>query len=241
MLFLAVLGVGGYFAYQWYEDSQYEHYYTYANSLILRSSAVKLKDNSNKVASLPYGTELLMVNHGSTWSEVKAKTTDGKQEGFVSSDYILSQSDYFLLDGIFANQEARKQVDDSKYRDALLKYYKEQNYRGDISDDAYKAMGRDRASDKRQIWQLTGYSTNKSIYKTKQYNPQSKYDDLVVVLERFENNTRTARKLVYFYIDNDGKSYVVYEDNNPDSDRIKSLSVTTSWWTGSKVFNVEYE
>ena len=241
MLFLAVLGVGGYFAYQWYEDSQYEHYYTYANSLILRSSAVKMKDNSNKIASLPYGTELLMVNHGYTWSQVKAKTDDGKQEGYVSSEYILPQSDYFLLDGIFSNQEARKQVNDSKYRDALLKYYKEHNYRGDISDEAYKAMGRERSSDKRQIWQLTGYEgTYNSIFKTRAYNTQSKNDDLVVVLERFENNSRAARKLVYFYIDNDGKSYVVYENDNPDSDRIKSVSVSTSWWTGNKVFNVEY-
>ena len=242
MVLLAGLGLLGMYLYGIYEDSQYEHYYTYANSLILRSSAVKKKDNSNKIASLPYGTELLMVNHGSTWSEVKAKTADGKQEGFVSSDYILSQSDYFLLDGIFSNQAARDRVNDSKYRDALLKYYKEHNYRGDISDEAYKAMGRERSSDKRQIWQLTGYDTkeNNSIYKTKVYNTQSKYDDLVVVLERFENNTRTDLKLVYFYIDNDGKSYVVYEDDNPDSDRIKSVTISSSWWTGNKVFNVEY-
>jgi len=241
LVLLAGLGLLGMYLYGVYEESQYDHYYTYANSLILRSSAVKKKDNSNKIASLPYGTELLMVNHGATWSEVKAKTTDGKQEGYVSSDYILSQSDFFLLDGIFSNQAARNQINDSKYRDALINYYKEHNYRGDISNDAYKAMGRERSSDTRQIWLLTGYDGNySSIYKTKAYNTQSKNDDLVVVLERYENNICTARRLVYFYIDNDGKSYVMYEDDNPDSDRIKNVSVTTSWWTGNKVFNVEY-
>ncbi|MBR4803332.1 MAG: protein kinase [Bacteroidales bacterium] len=241
MVLLAGLGLLGMYLYGIYEDSQYEHYYTYANSLILRSSAVKKKDNSNKIASLPYGTELLMVNHGSTWSEVKAKTADGKQEGFVSSDYILSQSDYFLLDGIFSNQAARDWVNDSKYRDALLKYYKEHNYRGYISDEAYKAMGQNKLSDRREVWQLTSYakeSPYNSIIFCKEYNKKSKHDDLVMVLNRYVNGYITERKLVYLYIDDSGKSYNVYEEPAP-SDAIKSVKYFKSFWRDDN-FEITY-
>ena len=62
---------------------------------------------------------------------------------------------------------------------------------------------------------------------------------MVVILSREQNGMTTERKLVYFYFDSEGKSYVVYEEV-PDSDRIKSVSVNTSWWTGSKTFDIEY-
>ena len=239
LLFLAILGVGAYFGYQWYEDSQYAHYYTYASSLNLRSSQSS-KSKDNIIEALPYGTKLYMLSYGNDWCEVKANTNDGKQTGYVSTDYILSESDFYLLDGIFANSEARDMIYEQRCRKALLDYYKEKNYRGELNDDVYSVQ--EQFSDTRQIWRVSCYSKKSSynsVYYCKEYEKNSKYNDMVVILSREQNGMTTERKLVYFYFDSEGKSYVVYEEV-PDSDRIKSVSVNTSWWTGSKTFDIEY-
>ena len=241
LLFLAILGVGAYFGYQWYEDSQYAHYYTYASSLNLRSSQ-SAKSKSNIIEALPYGTKLYMVSYGNDWCEVKANTSNGKQTGYVSTDYILSESDYYLMDGIFGNSEAREMISEQRCRKALLEYFKDNKYRGYLSDDAYKAIGQQAYSDSRQMWQVSCYSPKSSynsVYYCREYEKNSKYRDMVVIISRMQNNVVKERKLVYFYFDSEGKSYVVYEEV-PDSDRIKSVSVNTSWWTGSKTFDIEY-
>lgn len=241
LLFLAILGVGAYFGYQWYEDSQYAHYYTYASSLNLRSSQ-SAKSKSNIIEALPYGTKLYMVSYGNDWCEVKANTGNGKQTGYVSTDYILSESDYYLMDGIFGNSEAREMISEQRCRKALLEYFKDKKYRGYLSDDAYKAIGQQAYSDSRQMWQVSCYSPKSSynsVYYCREYEKNSKYRDMVVIISRMQNNVVKERKLVYFYFDSEGKSYVVYEEV-PDSDRIKSVSVNTSWWTGSKTFDIEY-
>ena len=242
LLFIAILGVGAYFGYQWYEDSQYAHYYTYASSLNLRSSQSS-KSKSNIIEALPYGTKLYMLSYGNDWCEVKANTSNGKQTGYVSTDYILSESDYYLMDGIFGNNEARKMISEQRCRKALLEYFKDKKYRGYLSDDAYKAIGQQAYSDSRQMWQVSCYSPKSScnsVYYCREYEKNSKYKDMVVIISRMQNNVVKERKLVYFYFDSDGKSYPVYEDDNPDSDRIKSVSVSISWWTGNKTFDIEY-
>ena len=240
LLFLALL-VGGYFAYQWYEDSQYPRYYNIAEGLNLRSSTDS-KTKSNIITSLPYGSKLLMLNNTSTWCQVKAVTDNGKQTGYVSSDYILNESDYLLMDGIFGNDDARKMVREARCRKALLQYFKEHNYRGDLNNDAYETLGLSKASDSRQIWQLSCYSKNSSsnsVFFGRVCNKKSKYEDMAVVLKRYQNDLSIDQKLVLFYFDDTGKPYVEYEETAL-SDRIANITSSTNWWTGSKNYNVEY-
>ncbi len=239
IMLVALFTVLGILAYNSYQESQLPRYYNYASSLRLRATQDTIgKDNI--IASLPYGTKLLMLDYGNGWSHVKAVTDDGKQEGWVSSDYILDENDFYLLDGIFGNNEAREQISQSGYRKALLKYYKRQNYRGFISDEAYKDLGIEPGSDNREMWQIfcgSKTSTSNSVYYCKEYNRYSKNKDMVVVLQ---NGNSNAMKLVYFYIDDDNKAYVVYEETAYSS-RIRNVSVGTSWWTGEKTFSIDYE
>ncbi len=240
IMVVALLTVLGILAYNSYQESRLPRYYNYASSLRLRATQDTIgKDNI--IASLPYGTKLLMLDYGNNgWSHVKAITDDGKQDGYVSSDYILDESDFYLLDGIFGNNEAREQISQSNYRKALLKYFKRQNYRGYISDEAYKNLGTEPYSDSREMWQIfcsPKTSGSNSVYYCKEYNKSSKNKDMVVVLQ---NGNSNALKLVYFYIDDDNNAYVVYEETAYSS-RIRNVSVGTSWWTGEKSFSIDYE
>lgn len=242
ILLLALFSVIGYFVYEWYEDSQYPKYYTYATSLNLRSSQ-NSKTKSNIIEALPYGTKLSLINYGKYWSEVKTKTSMGKQTGYVSSDYILEEGDFFLLDGIFGNDNAREMISEQRCRKALLDYFRENRLRGELTDEGYKADGRDRFSDNREMWQVMCYSPSSkynSVYYCKEYNKNSKYKDFVVIIQKQENGFTTAKRLLYFHFDDTGKAYKVYEDNNPASDRIQNVSTYDSWFSGEKNVLITY-
>ena len=106
LLALIICGAGGYFYYDNVYlpekiDREAPRYYTMANVIVLRSSRSSGAD-FNKVASLPYGTELITYEYDSEWAKVKVNSQTGdKQEGYVASPFIINKTDFFLLNSIF--------------------------------------------------------------------------------------------------------------------------------------------
>jgi len=131
LLLLAVGGLIGYFSfYQPYAfDRDAERYYTFANSTYLRSSQ-QVGVEYNILGSLPYGTELIMYNKGYEWSEVKWKNTQNgeSKKGYISSGFILSQSDFEFLNSIWGENESKEIINTSKCRIAILNYLKDNGY-----------------------------------------------------------------------------------------------------------------
>ena len=136
-LAVLLLGFGAYFYYENVYlpekiDSEAPRTYTLANMVVLRSSRSSGAD-FNKIASVPFGTELITYEQDSEWARIKVATpnAEGKKlEGYVASAYIIGKQDFFLLNSIFGNQESRETIGTTKCRMALLNYFKARGYIG---------------------------------------------------------------------------------------------------------------
>ena len=206
---LFVLGGGGFFVYKnviqpRQIDKAAPRYYTFAPSVILRSSKVSGAD-FNKLGSLPYGTELITYNYAEDWSEVKvnAPGADGKKmKGFIASPYILDKRDFFLLNSIFGNEDSKTVISTSKCRRALLEYFKSQGYVGNISAEDAAQLGLPYPSYKNQ-WQvfcLSKDAKTNNVYYKKLTRTNSKYTDFVVIIKNINSG---ERKILLFSFDDE--------------------------------------
>ena len=97
LLIVLSLSVGGYFYYKNVYlpkkiDKEAPRFYTFSHLTNMRSSQMAGVDY-NKIASLPYGSELITYSHGSEWSSVK----NGDKKGFISSNLLLNSQLYFNI------------------------------------------------------------------------------------------------------------------------------------------------
>jgi hypothetical protein len=90
--------------------------------------------NSLKMGKLDYGSQVLVYEIKDDWAEV---LVDGKKV-FISSDFIVDPSVYYTIEGIFGDERAAKQVNASKYRLALYRYFEENGLSSAVPDDIRK-------------------------------------------------------------------------------------------------------
>lgn len=86
-------------------DREAPRYYTFAESVVLRSSAEAGVEH-NRIRSLGYGSELITYKHNENgWSSVKDSE---KNKGYIASGFILNRSDFSVLNNILEikNQES---------------------------------------------------------------------------------------------------------------------------------------
>jgi len=245
LLVVIICGVGGYLYYDNVYlpakiDREAPRYYTMANVVVLRSSRSAGAD-FNKVASLPYGTELITYEHGGEWSRVKVNTQNGeKQEGFVASPYILDKADFFLMNSIFGNQQSKEAIITSKCRMALLEYFKGMQYIGKIDDDLRIDAGINVTPNSGNQWQvftkLKDAKPNSFLYK-RLYKSNSQFTDFAVLIT---NISTKERKLLYFYFDDDETPHLLTEQDAPSEGYIVNATYDYDFYSSTKVLNVEY-
>lgn len=238
-LLLLAGGVGGWFYYKNIYlpkkiDAEAPRYYTFAHILNLRSSMSSGADY-NKIAELPYGTELITYENGPEWSRVKVSKPgyDGEQqEGYVSSDFILNKADFFLLNSIFGDTDSKDVISSGKCRVALLNYFKEKGYIGKISEQERQEAGIYTVPDETNQWQVFSKAktakTN-SVYYKRIVNPDSKFTDFAVIIHNVSSPDVIQKKLLLFTFDDDETPHLYYEENVSTSDYyIKQISLD-SW------------
>jgi hypothetical protein len=218
-------GVGGWFYYNNIYlpkkiDAEAPRYYSFAHILNLRSSMSSGAD-FNKIAELPYGTELITYNYGPEWSRVKVSTPNynGEQmEGYVSSGFILNKHDFFLLNSIFGDTDSKVVISTCKCRVALLNYFKENDYIGKISSedrldaDIYVEPN---ASNQWQVFSKAKTAKYNSVYYKRLVNPDSKFTDFAVIIQNVADPS--IKKLLYFTFDDDETPHLYYEEDVPTS------------------------
>ena len=226
-------GVGGWFYY--YNiylpkkiDAEAPRYYSFVPVLNLRSTMSSGADY-NKLASLPYGTELITYEHGTEWSEVKVNSHHNNGEplkGYVASHYILNKHDFFLLNSIFGDSDSKKIINTSKCRLALLEHFKGKGYIGKISEqerldaDIYTEPD---ADNQWQVFSKAEKSTNNTTYFKKLVNPDSKFTDFAVIIQNVADPSN--KKLLYFTFDDDETPHLFHEETVPASyNYIKQIS-----------------
>ena len=245
LLAAIICGVGGYFYYDNIYlpakiDREAPRYYTSANVVVLRSSRSAGAD-FNKVASLPYGTELITYEHDSEWSRVKVNFQNGeKQEGYVASPYILNKADFFLMNSIFGNQESKEAIITNKCRLALLNYFKEKRYVGKIDEQMRIEAGITITPSRENQWQVftkpKDAKPNNVLFK-RLYNKNSQFTDFAVIIT---NSVTNARKLLYFYFDDDETPHLLTEQDAPEQGYIVNATYEYDYYSGSKELNAYY-
>jgi len=206
-------------------DAEAPRYYTFAHILNLRNSKSSGAEY-NKVAELPYGTELITYEHDSEWSKVKTSTPgyDGKQqEGFVSSYFILNKHDFFLLNSIFGDTDSKEVISSAKCRIALLNYFKEKGYVGKISEQERLDAGiiEPNSNNQWQVFSKSKNAKNNTTYYKRIVNPDSKFTDFAVIIKNINTGDR---KLLYFTFDDDEKPSLYEERSAPREGDIKKIS-----------------
>lgn len=247
VLAMLFCGVGGYLYYDIVYlpekiDRESPRYYTMANMVVLRSSRQSGADY-NKLASLPFGTELITYDYDSEWARVKVTTpnSDGKKlEGFVARPYILDKKDFFLLNSIFGNQDSRETIITTKCRIALLDYFKNRGYIGSIDSQVMAEAGITVSPNSDNQWQVfckpKDAKTNSVLFK-RLYNMNSQFTDFAVIIS---NITNGDRKLLYFYFDDDETPHLLTEQDAPREGYIKDASMGNLNYSGEMQLDVFY-
>ena len=168
----------------WYKDYRIDQTtprtFVYATNLFLRSSKVADVDD-NRLGTIPYGSELITYSNENGWAYVK---TNG-QKGYVSSDYLLESVDFFLLNSVWGNEEAKELVPTAKYRLALLDYYKRAGLKGGTEWQLYtKSPG----------------SKEDNVFYSRLFNKNSRFVDFAFLLK---NNQTGERRFVLYSFDNE--------------------------------------
>lgn len=244
VLTVTILCVGGIFLYlnvikPRQIDKAAPRYYTFAPSVVLRSSKNSGAD-FNKIGSLPYGTELITYDYDYEWSEVKVNSlnAEGKKvKGFIASPFILEKTDFFLLNSIFGDNDSKDVVETSKCRRALLNYFKEHGYIGRLSPEETVELGLPYPSDENQ-WQIFCLSKDmptNNVYFKRLLRKDSKFTDFAIIIKNINSG---ERKLLFFYFDDDETPHLAAEQDAPEYGTIKKVYTKTI--SGENYLMVDY-
>lgn len=226
LLLLLVCGAGGW----WYYDNIYipekidrEAPRTYPIvNLNLRSSKMSGSDY-NKLTSVPYGGELITYNQDVEWAEVKYVKPDGSEatRGYAASPYLVDKKDFYLLNGIFGDNDSREILATSKVRRALLDYYKENGYVGKISPELMNEVGLTANNDNQwQVFFPHGEKKPNEVVFKRLINPNSKFTDMALIIKNINTGNR---KLLYFYFDDDETPHFLGEMDAPREGTLKDV------------------
>ncbi len=221
-------------------DREAPRYYTLASSVILRSSKATGAD-FNKVGSLPYGTELITYEHDAEWSRVKVNTPSAsgeKLQGYVASPFLLNKQDFFLMNSIFGDTDSKETVLTTKCRMALLNYFKEKQYIGDISAEMRIEAGITVVPTDENQWQVFSRPANtkpNSVFFKRLMNPNSKFTDFAVIIKNIKTN---ERKLLFFFFEDNETPHFVTEQVAPTTGFIKNMYIYSE--QGNNYLHVDY-
>lgn len=233
------LSVGGYFYYKSIYlpkkiDREAPRFYTFSHLTNMRSSQMAGVDY-NKIASLPYGSELITYSHDGEWSSVK----NGDKKGFISSNLLLNKEDFYLLNSIFGDNDSRECVFTSKCRMALLNYFKNKDYIGKMSPELLKNVKPNFIADESNQWQV--FCRNKAIKPNTVFYPRlfdkySKFTDFAVLIKNIQTGDR---KILIFTFNDDESPSLFYENDAPPEGYIKNIRFAKDY-LGERIIQIEY-
>lgn len=119
---------------------------TISENLNIRSDKNK---NSYVIGSYPFGTEVEVYDvFDNNWAEVSV----GDKKGYMSIEYLVLPETFYIIEGMFGNENAKKLIASTKYRKAISNYLKANNYTSKIpKSEIEKLYGKD--ADK-EMWQI---------------------------------------------------------------------------------------
>jgi len=221
-------------------EAKAERYYTFADVVNFRTEKVAGVDY-NRIATLPYGKELIMLEYGSDWSRVRVYLDNGeKKDGYISTPFIMSKKDFFWQNSIWGDSDSKTVICTAKCRKALFDYFKKNSYVGDLSSSKCSEYGIPVSPSSYNKWQVFskpyGSKYNTSYYK-RLINSYSKFTDFAVIIKNIQTGDR---KLLYFYFDDDETPHFYAETDAPRNGYIKEIYWSYDYYYDNKSLHVEY-
>lgn len=232
-------------------DAEAPRYYVMAQNINMRSSP-EFEADYNKIGSFPYGTEIIVYDSVKTglkpylYGKYAPRDAKGKVikekvvEGYLAYDYMATKADFFMLNSIFGNDDARKMLSESRYKKALLDYFKKNHYKGNISRDKMIEYGiNPNATQSWQVFCRHEKATSNNVYRSRKYKKDSKYPDLAVIIK---NINGYERRLLYFVFDDDETFRLLLQQPAPYSGYMKDRTLKLkNADNGGYYVEVEYE
>jgi len=219
-----------YFKEKWIIDDAIKKngvYYIAAENVVLRKSCKV----GEKLSSPPYNSEAIVYEVGSECLHVKIS----EYEGYVAKDFMLNKQDFFLLNSIFGNVEAKVVIKKMNQRKALLEYFKQNKYVGKLDESVIRDVFNDSIT-QNEVWQVFAR------------NPESRYNTILVrpIIARekdfavlLTNVSANRRKFLLFHPNQMGELNLVYEQEAPPEGDI--LEVRRYYQGGLLAFSIRYQ
>lgn len=152
------------------------------------------KKSSYVIGSYPYGTEVNVYEvFDNDWAEVSI----GEKKGFMSFEYLVLPETFYIIDGMYGNENAKEMISSTRYRIAISTYLKNNNFTSKIpASEREKLYGED---DQKEAWQIfaEGWKTYYNTFCYGDYNGDKKADAAFII-----TNIKTgARKLIVLNIE----------------------------------------
>lgn len=212
------IAIGYYFFLRPYlRDKNAPRYYTIAEDAVLRSQA--LSSDDNKLETLPYGTELIGYESDGGWQSVKR----GDQKGFVATRLLAEKKDYYLLNSIFGNPEAKEVIATSRARRALLDYYKDNGIVGDMPGEIKKEVF-GTAFPRNDVWMIYAKpadSPRNTVLYSRVVKARAKHPDFAVLITKQAGG---ERKALLFSFSDEGDATLEEEQPAPKEGNIIGVS-----------------
>jgi len=169
-----------------------------SETMIVVSESLNIRSDKDKdayvIGKYPFGTEVQVYNvFDNNWAEVSIKD----KKGYMSFEFLVLPENFYLIEGMFGNENAKKLIKSVKYRKAISNYLKNNGFTSKISkNEREKLYGKD---DKKEVWQI--FAENKKMkYNTfcyGDYNADKKQDAAFIITNIETGN----RKLIILNLD----------------------------------------
>jgi len=206
--------IAGYFFWgkDYLRDKNAKRMYSFANSLALRSSPAGGGDY-NMVGNIPYGSEVLVYDNGVDWVNCKVNG----QEGFASIKYMLDNVDFQELNAILADVDTQTAVSQTRFKKALLNYYREHNLIGKMDETIQQELYGSIST--KEVWQLFAnaqINQPNTVYFSQKSKQYSKFNDFACIIKNL--NTLQRKILIFSFDENEnpkfeGESEAPFEGN----------------------------
>jgi len=124
-----------------------------SETMMVVSEKLNIRSDKDKnayvIGSYPFGTEVEVYNvFDNNWAEVSIKD----KKGYMSFEFLVLPENFYLIEGMFGNENAQNLIKSVKYRKAISNYLKNNGFTSKISkNEREKLYGKD---DNKEVWQI---------------------------------------------------------------------------------------
>ncbi len=172
--------------------------YIISDNLNLRSDR---SSNAYVIGNYDYGTQVKVYQtFDNKWAEVAV----GRKKGYMSLEYLVSPEIFYLIDGMFGNDLAKKVINKTIYKKAIANYLLQNGYVSDVPDEI-KVELYGRKGKNKPVWQIFVLPGNPryNSYCYGDFNGDKKQDAAFIIT----NKKTKQNRLIILNINKVGLDY----------------------------------